>query len=41
LAWFLEQVGIIDTVDNEDLEEGYELNDLPAAQSTLAIAEHY
>ena len=22
LAWFLEQVGIIDTVDNEDLDEG-------------------
>jgi AMP deaminase len=31
LAWFLEQVGIIDTVDNEDHEDGYELNDLPAA----------
>ena len=31
LAWFLEQVGIIDTVDNEDKVDGYDLSTLPAA----------
>eukprot|EP00931_Biecheleriopsis_adriatica_P089441 TRINITY_DN63575_c0_g1_i1.p1 TRINITY_DN63575_c0_g1~~TRINITY_DN63575_c0_g1_i1.p1 ORF type:complete len:568 (+),score=110.56 TRINITY_DN63575_c0_g1_i1:118-1821(+) len=31
LAWFLEHCGVIDTVDNEDKPDGYELDALPPA----------